>query len=158
MFGQLNNEEIDELIKSQLVCRIGCHAEGIIYVVPMSYAYDGPYIYGHTYEGKKIEMMRKNPRVCFEVDSTRNLANWQSVIAWGEFEELNEKDDKAKALKILNDRALPFLSSETMHLTPQWPFLSDINDIPGIFFRILLLEKTGRFEKNVTVNESSFSA
>lgn len=158
MFGQLNDTEIDALIRSQLVARIGCHADEATYVVPMSYAYDGTYIYGHTYEGRKLEMMRKNPKVCFEVDNTRNLANWQSVIAWGEFEELKEKEEKVKALQILNDRALPFLSSETMHITPQWPFpVENINDVKGIFYRIRLEEKTGRFEKNVGVNDVAFA-
>ena len=27
-------------------------------------------------------------RVCFEVDHIRDLGNWQSVIAWGRYEEL----------------------------------------------------------------------
>ena len=83
MFGKLNNEEIEGLIQSQLIGRIGCHADDVTYVVPISYAYDGTYLYGHTYEGMKVDMMRKNPKICFEVDSTRNLANWQSVIGWG---------------------------------------------------------------------------
>ena len=158
MFGKLNNEEIEGLIQSQLIGRIGCHADDVTYVVPISYAYDGTYLYGHTYEGMKVDMMRKNPKICFEVDSTRNLANWQSVIGWGEFEELNDKEEKAKALRILNDRALPFLSSETMHITPQWPFPSEnINDIRGIFYRIRLIEKTGRFEKNVNVSDICFA-
>ncbi len=49
------------------------------------------YVYGHTMEGMKINMMRKNPRVCFEVDVMQNMANWKSVIAWGEFEELSSE-------------------------------------------------------------------
>jgi uncharacterized protein len=41
------------------------------------------------------------------------------------------------------------LSSETMHLTPEWPFAPKKDErINGIFFRIALAEKTGRFEKN----------
>ena len=45
-----------------------------------------------------------------------------------------------------------------MHITPQWPFPSEnINDIRGIFYRIRLIEKTGRFEKNVNVSDISFA-
>ena len=39
-------------------------------------------------EGKKIEMMRKNPEVCFQVDAIADLLNWESVICWGKFEEI----------------------------------------------------------------------
>jgi len=149
MFGELNREEIEELIKNQFIGRLGCYADGVTYVVPISYAYDGTYIYGRTFEGMKINMMRHNSKVCFEVDNTRNLANWQSVIAWGEFEEMKEKNEKRNALQKLYDRALPMISSETMHITPQWPFpAKEIDEIDGIFYRIRLTEKTGRFEKS----------
>lgn len=157
MFGKLSLEEIEQLLTHQLVGRLGCHAEGVTYVVPISYVYDGTFIYCHTYEGMKLNMMRKNPSVCFEVDNTKNLADWQSVVAWGKFEELPEGNDRTEALKKLEARALPLLSSETMHLDAQWPFISaDIDRIEGIVFRIRLVEKTGRFEK--TANKYFFAS
>ena len=148
MFGKLNNTEIEVLISKQFVGRIGCYADGMTYVVPVSYAYDGTFIYGRTFEGLKVNIMRKNPKVCFEVDDTKNLANWQSVIAQGEFEEIKEKNARRTALEKLQERVLPIISSETMHISPQWPFSpQDLNDIDGIIYRIRLTEKTGRFEK-----------
>ena len=156
MFGPLTHNEIEELIHQQFVGRIGCHADDITYVVPISYGYDGEYVYGLTQEGMKIDMMRKNPKVCFQVDDMRNLANWKSVIAWGEFEELTSDTERRKALNLLMSRALPVESSETMHLSPQWPFpSSDIEDITGVAYRVRLFRKTGRFEKSM---EKSFFA
>lgn len=149
MFGKLKPEEIEKVLKHEIIGRLGCHAEDITYVVPISYAYDGAYIYGHTFEGMKISMMRKNPKVCFQVDNMRNMANWKSVIAWGEYEELTEKEARNHALHQLNDRTLPVITSKTVQLTPQWPFPSkDLESIKGIVYRILLKEKTGRFESN----------
>jgi nitroimidazol reductase NimA-like FMN-containing flavoprotein (pyridoxamine 5'-phosphate oxidase superfamily) len=148
MFGKLSDAEIEELISRQIVGRIGCHAGGITYVVPVSYAYDGTYVYGHTFEGMKIRMMRENPNVCFQVDNTRNLDNWKSVVAWGGFEEITEKEHRLEALHKLNARALPVVSSETMRVSKTWPFPDDEEKIKGIFFRIRLTEKTGRFEKS----------
>ncbi|MES1217807.1 MAG: pyridoxamine 5'-phosphate oxidase family protein [Bacteroidota bacterium] len=149
MFGTLNSKEIEEVIHREYIGRIGCHAEGITYIVPISYAYDGKYVYGHTFEGMKVNMMRKNPKVCFEVDDMRNMANWQSVVAWGEFEELEKGADWDHAVKMLTERTLPLVHSETMHLTPQWPFPSkNTSDIEGIMFRIHLAQKTGRYEKS----------
>ena len=43
-------------------------------------------LYCHSGEGLKLQMMRANPSVCFEVDRHENLANWQSVIAQGTFD------------------------------------------------------------------------
>jgi len=149
MFGTLKNNEIEELLHQQFIGRIGCHAEGITYVVPVSYAYDGEYIYGHTFEGMKVKMMRKNPKVCFQVDDMHNMANWKSIIAWGEFEELAGGQERSYALQQLIDRTLPLISSETMHLTPQWPFpATDIKNITGIVYRVRLESKTGRFEES----------
>lgn len=149
MLGKLNPDDVETLVKQQLVGRIGCHAKDVTYVVPISYAYDGAYIYGHTLEGMKVDMMRKNPKVCFQVDDTTDLANWQSAVLWGEFEELAEGPERMLALHKLTERRLPLISSETMHLTSQWPFRDeDVSKISGIVFRIRVTEKTGRFEKS----------
>ena len=149
MFGALNNLEIEELIHREYIGRIGCHAEDITYIVPISYVYDGEYIYGHTFEGMKVNMMRKNPKVCFQVDDMHNMANWQSAVAWGNFEELKRSKDRDSAIQLLMNRALPLIHSETMHLSPQWPFpVQDADAIEGIIFRIRLTEKTGRYEKS----------
>jgi uncharacterized protein len=149
MFGKLNDTEVEDLLHHQFIGRIACHADGITYVVPISYAYDGTYIYAHALEGMKVNMMRKNPQVCFEVDNTKNLSNWQSVVAWGTYEELLMGDERAHAVHKLEERALPILSSETMHLTPQWPFPSDKgNDVKGVVFRVRLTQKTGRYERS----------
>jgi nitroimidazol reductase NimA-like FMN-containing flavoprotein (pyridoxamine 5'-phosphate oxidase superfamily) len=147
MFGKMTPEEIDILLKRQLIGHIGCHADGITYIVPISYVYDGTHIYAHSLKGMKIDIMRKNPKVCFQVDDTRNLANWRSVICQGEFEEIVEETPKRDALRKLNSRALPIINSQTMHLSPEWPFdAMEDEPVDGIFFRIKLLEKTGRFE------------
>lgn len=149
MFGKLQQDEIEQVIQQQVVGRIGCHVDGTTYVVPISYAYDGTFLYCHTDEGMKVSMMRKNPNICFEVDNTTNLANWQSAICWGTFEELPEGIERSDAVEKLEKRILPMLSSETMHLAPQWPFPSpDPNAIKGIIFRVRLTQKTGRFEKS----------
>ena len=150
MIRQLTSAEIDDLLSKQIVGRIGCCYENEIYVVPISYAYEDNIIYCHGFEGKKMEMMRKNPKVCFQVDEMKDMGDWKSVIAWGDFEELSDEKEKNKALKILLDRHLPFISSITTHLGETWPFSSktknDLDKIPGIVFRICINKKTGKLE------------
>lgn len=87
---ELAREEIDEVLRAGLVGRIGCHDDGATYVVPVIYAYDGEAFYVVSGEGRKLAMMRANPRVCFEVDEVVERApRWRSVVAEGRFEELH---------------------------------------------------------------------
>jgi len=157
MLGVLNMSGIEQLLLGQMLGRIGCHFGDKIYIVPISYAYDGEYVYFHTHEGLKIDCMRKNPKVCFEVDHLQDMANWQSVIAWGEFEELTDIEQRNKALQKLHDRILPFAPSETVLLSQDWLFApADFSKIPGVVFRIRLEAKTGRFEK--TQSQAPFAS
>lgn len=138
-----------DLLASEVIGRVGCFTGSRIYVVPMSYAFDGKDIYAHTYEGLKTEAMRSHPHVCFEVDDIRNMGNWQSVIAWGKFEEIKSTEERIKAIRLLMSRPLPVISSATTHLGKMWPF-SEYNPetVDGIIFRIKLEEMTGKFERN----------
>ena len=147
MVGILEQREIEELLSGNVVGRLGCHAEGRTYVVPMSYAYEDGCVYGRAQEGLKIDMMRKNPEVCFEVDRTNEMSNWKSVIAWGKFEEISNTEERNKALQILVKRKVPSLVSDILKLSDDWPFSTkELEAISGIVFKICLKEKTGRFE------------
>lgn len=149
MIAQLTTNQIEEVLENQIIGHLACHADGKTYVVPISFAYDGQCIYAHTYEGLKMKMMRKNPEVCFQVDERKNMANWKSVVAWGIFEEITDPAERNKGLEILISRKLPIISSITTHLGANWPFQTeDISKIDGIVFRIVLKEKTGRFEES----------
>lgn len=148
MLGIFNDKQIDALLHSQVTGRIGCHADNRTYVVPVTYVYDEGKIICHSREGLKLEMMRKNPEVCFEVDNLQNMANWQSVILWGSFEELSGKEAK-EAMEKLIDRMKPFMTSETAH--PLEPGESherrETSGFTAIVYQIKIKEKTGRFEK-----------
>lgn len=149
MFGNLSDKEIEDVLTHQIIGRIGCHADNITYVVPISYAYDGESIYCHTYEGLKVSIMRSNPNICFEVDNMENMANWRSVVGWGKFEELSDNADREIGIQKLYNRMIPEIASKTIKLSPQWPFPpEDFEKIKGIIFRIRLDKKTGRFEKS----------
>jgi nitroimidazol reductase NimA-like FMN-containing flavoprotein (pyridoxamine 5'-phosphate oxidase superfamily) len=148
MFGTLNDTQIEDLLKRQLLGRLGCHVNGLTYVVPLSYAYKDGYLYCHTQEGLKISMLRKNKQLCFQVDDAKDLSNWQSVICWGEFEELTEEDAKREALTLLNKRNFPVATTQKMRINQEWPFRDNTTEkLKGIFFRIKIEDRTGRYEK-----------
>ena len=97
--NELDAGQIDEFLRGQFIARIGMHANGETYVVPIIYAYDGDCFYVQSIEGRKISMMRESPQVCFEVDEYDN-GSWRSVIVDGTYEEL-EGDDAEHALELL---------------------------------------------------------
>ena len=99
---ELDRDQIDELLHEQFVARIGCSADGEIYVVPIIYAYDGAAFYVASVSGRKIATMRANPSVCFEVDRYEG-GSWRSAIAYGRYEEL-DGDDAEAALDLLAAR------------------------------------------------------
>ena len=74
MFGTLSEKGVEHVLRHKLLGHIGCHANNITYIVPICYAYDGKYIYGRTFEGMKIKMMRENPTVCFQVENLESMA------------------------------------------------------------------------------------
>ena len=157
MFGHLTTDEIEKLLHQSIVGRIGCTDGRTCYIVPISYAYDGQYINCHTNPGQKIGIMRKNPLVCFEVEHLQDMANWQTVIAQGEFQELTDTTQKLAALQKLHARRLPEVTSQTTMLTAEWPFGSEaLGEIKGITFAIKLTSKTGRFEKAYQSAQSFF--
>jgi nitroimidazol reductase NimA-like FMN-containing flavoprotein (pyridoxamine 5'-phosphate oxidase superfamily) len=148
MLGELSETQIEGLLKTCPIGRIGCHLDGITYVVPVNYVYDGSFIYAHSGEGMKINIMRKNPEVCFQVDSIKDIVNWQSVIAWGRFEELTDIHDKELAMQKLIDKIMSLVNKNGAHpshgITANESDIGDTVDL--ILYRISLTRKTGRFE------------
>ncbi|MEJ8818336.1 pyridoxamine 5'-phosphate oxidase family protein [Lacibacter sp. H407] len=148
MLGQLNEQQMNNLLASQVVGRLACTDSTQPYLVPVTYAFDGTYIYGQTNEGMKLNLLRNNPNVCFEVDAMTNMANWQSVIVKGTFEELTDEDAE-NARTILKNRVFPMMTSATIdgeqHEVESE--LDDSNRLKRVMYRISIAQKTGRFEK-----------
>lgn len=147
MIKELSNDEAYELVKNGVYGRLGCHANGETYVVPISYAYKDNALYFHTQEGKKVNMMRINPSVCFHVDELQDIFDWRSVIIQGQFKEL-EGEERTSGLKILLDREVPVLPPSTMKLAKDWPFTTGGYDaIKGVVFKIEINELSGRYDQ-----------
>lgn len=103
MIETLTSEETDALLREEVVGRVGCHADGLTYVVPVIYAYEDGTVTVATVEGQKTRMMRSNPNVCFEVDVYEGPGRWRSAIVQGTYEELDGEEAK-RALAALAER------------------------------------------------------
>ena len=136
MVGLLSEDEIEALLRRRRIGRIGCCVDEQPYVVPVSYAYDGSAVYAISGPGRKIDAMRTQPRVCFEVeeiDESNGSVNWRSVIADGVYEELTEDSGRRAALTLLGMNC------------PDSPSYMPVIPVAMIIFRIDLTDKSGRF-------------
>lgn len=151
MIGNLNQEKMQDLLNRNVLGRIGCTDGTHCYVVPVNYVYDGKYIICHSLPGMKIDMMRKNPNVCVEVDEMTSFTNWKSVIARGVYQELTDERERYAAMKLFVDRMLRLKISETavppeisgQRIHPRSP-----GNIKPVIFRIVIHEMTGRYEND----------
>jgi hypothetical protein len=145
MLGALNHDEIEQLLMRSSIGRIGCQADGRVYVVPVIYAYDAGCVYAHSADGLKIRTMRANPNVCFQVDDIQDLSHWTSVVAWGSYEELSGALEE-RASTILLSRFGPVRTSATALKHPRLHGIAQEATRTNLF-RIRFTEKTGRFER-----------
>ncbi len=151
MIGTLNTEQIESVLTENVIGRIGCYDQQKVYIIPVNYVYDGRFIIAHSSAGLKIDIMRKNPEVCFEVDVIKNLTDWKSVITWGIFQELTDERDRYQAMKLFIDRMLHLKVSETV-MKPEMAVESVHPHLSGyskpVIYRIVINEKSGRYEKD----------
>jgi nitroimidazol reductase NimA-like FMN-containing flavoprotein (pyridoxamine 5'-phosphate oxidase superfamily) len=151
MLGILKDTEIEALLKKCKVGRIGCSDGYKTYVVPVTYVYDGKQIIAHSLEGMKIKMMRENPEVCFEVDEINNDADWKSVIAWGTYHEIKNERERRNAMQFFIEKMMRLKIKSAAH--KESVFTTELEpgnktSVKPVIYRIILGEKTGRFERN----------
>lgn len=76
--------EILTIMTEALVCRLGCSDEGTPYVVPMNFGLGENCIYLHcAKEGRKLDIIRRNAKVCFEMDLLREIRQSPTACGWG---------------------------------------------------------------------------
>lgn len=72
MFEILSNKQIEKVILGRIIGSLKCQADGAIYAVPISYAYNGRYIYVRSSEGLKVSMMRKDANASFQIHTIKD--------------------------------------------------------------------------------------
>ena len=114
---------IEAIIKKSLVCRLALSDNNSPYIVPLCFGYKDKVLYFHgSQKGKKIDIIKKNQKVCFEFDTNTEIVKaedvcrwsmrYRSVIGFGKAVLLEDLDEKRKALNIImsqySDRTFQF--------------------------------------------------
>jgi len=106
--------EIEAIIQRAQICRVGLAEDNVPYVVPVHFGYAGKCLYFHcATQGKKLDIIRRNNNVCFEIDTDYQLvrpdgppckcsARYRSVIGFGKASVIEDRGEKAAALNIVS--------------------------------------------------------
>jgi uncharacterized protein len=103
---------IEEILSKSEICRIALIDNDRPYIVPLNYGYKNKAIYFHSSpHGKKVELLKSNRKVCFEIELFTEIVkkeipcNWgtkyRSVIGYGTIEFLTDPDKKREGLDII---------------------------------------------------------
>jgi len=109
-----DTERIEQTINKCEVCFVGmADADGQPYVVPFNFGYKDKIIYLHSaQEGKKMDILRANSKVCVAFSTDHKMAfqhpdvacsylmKYRSVQVFGHVEFIEDFDEKIVALNI----------------------------------------------------------
>ncbi len=109
-----DNNTIEEILKDAEVCRIALSDNNQPYIVPVNFGYRDKTLFFHSAPaGRKLDIIRRNNRVCFEVETGYELvtadspcdftARYRSVIGFGRAEIIEDKTEKLQALNVIMD-------------------------------------------------------
>ena len=90
MKTDLRPAHCEKILAANHYGHLGCVDNGEPYVVPITYVYRDGFLYGFSQEGHKLEIMRKNPTICIQVERMESGLEWESIICWGNFEEVTD--------------------------------------------------------------------
>ncbi|HDL85142.1 MAG TPA: pyridoxamine 5'-phosphate oxidase family protein [Candidatus Acetothermia bacterium] len=108
----VDRSAIDDIMQRALVCRIALCDNGAPYVVPVNFGYDSGCLYIHSaLEGTKLDILRRNPLVSFEVDIDHALVagrepcsytfHYRSVVGFGTSAILKDLAEKRKGMDVI---------------------------------------------------------
>lgn len=113
-----SKEEIEALLQQEVLGYLGLSAEGQPYVVPLNHVYvDGVILLHGALEGKKLDCIRANPRVCYTVGHQEGRVgdhaedpcqvDTDSVICYGRARIVGSAEERRALLDVYNRRFDP---------------------------------------------------
>lgn len=139
---EMSDAECCQVLQSEKVGRLACARNNQPYVIPIYFAFDGNYIYGFTTVGQKVEWMRTNELVCFEMDQIENDCDWVSIVVFGRYEELPDTPEYQAA----RNQAHRVLQTHSMWWEPAYmsqEHRDQPHSLTPVFYRIHIERMTG---------------
>ena len=110
-------KEIDDIINKTKVIFVGMSVNNEPYVLPFNFGYKDRTFYIHgAPEGKKIDYLKTNSRVCISLETDSKLhvrhetmacsysMTYESIVAYGKAEFIEDYDEKIQAMNIVMNK------------------------------------------------------
>lgn len=109
-----NQQQIEEILSKAKFIRLALSESDTPYIIPMAFGYKDNKIYLHcSREGKKIDVINRNPRVGFEANAeaeiiiTENICKYdvryRSVVGNGQARFVEDYNEKVEGLTVLSE-------------------------------------------------------
>jgi ribosomal-protein-alanine N-acetyltransferase len=103
---------LEEILIHSKICRIGLIDNELPYILPFNYGYEDNSIYIHCANGgKKIDLIKNNPKVCFEIEEKAEIienekackwtTTYRSIVGYGTIKTINDTAQKRKGLEVI---------------------------------------------------------
>ena len=107
--------ELRRILRDARVCRLAVSDGDRPYLVPLTFALDGDDLVLHSAcVGRKVDILRRNPQVCFEVEEGVGIApaatacafsmRFRTVIGFGEVEFVEDAGERLRLLELFGPR------------------------------------------------------
>jgi nitroimidazol reductase NimA-like FMN-containing flavoprotein (pyridoxamine 5'-phosphate oxidase superfamily) len=98
---RMKENEIDQLVSEQFLCRIAFKGNLQPYIAPFQYVVvDGTLYFHFTDYGKKMKFFRQETPVCVEMERyTPNLSECQFVVLTGKLKLVENREERKKAIE-----------------------------------------------------------
>jgi nitroimidazol reductase NimA-like FMN-containing flavoprotein (pyridoxamine 5'-phosphate oxidase superfamily) len=104
-----DRERMEQVLTTESIGHLAMAWGDELYLVPLNYTYvDGRILFHCALEGKKLDMIRANPNVCFEVSRQEGQpaphagelcdAPFESVICWGTARVIDDVHERQQVL------------------------------------------------------------
>ena len=147
MLGELNTDEIRKLLQRNVIGRIGCTDGVEVIILPINYRYEQNSLLCYSLEGHKVNLMRKNNSVCFEVDEIVRSNDWKCVVINGVFEEITDESELSELRPYYTEYMLrKKVSLTALPARDQDSPAQTQSHSAQVFYRIRFGKVSGRFE------------
>ena len=146
---KMKENEIEQLIREQFLCRIAFRGDFQPYIAPFQYVViDGTLYFHFTDYGKKMSFFKQETPVCVEIERyTPNLSEYQFVVLTGKLRLVENPVERKMAIKKMAEagkqRLSPnFLVAHGFSQGSDWGAFSE--DKPILIIKLdEVTEKTG---------------
>ena len=106
---------LEEIVRKADVCRIAFADGATPYIVTLNFGYEWnealTFYFHCAKKGRKIDLMEKNDRVCFELDTDHRLTtsetacgcgmSYRSIVGYGKLAAVRDPGEKARGLDLI---------------------------------------------------------